>query len=179
MAGMISTKRYAQAVMGIARQENKLEEWRRDLVRIGTVARVSEAVAFLEDSDVLLETKKALVQKVLPGLMPEALNLVYVLILRGKIKIAPFLALEYGRLVDSYNGLEHATITTAVPLDIDLREQIVGGLEDATGHKIVSETKVDPSIIGGIMVRIDGKLVDGSVRTRLAALRKSLLETAK
>jgi len=104
------------------------------------------------------------------------LNLVYLLISKGRVGMLPDIADEYRRLVDEYNGIERAEITTAVPIDDAARLKLSEKLSDITGKKVIIESEnVNPDIIAGIIVKVAGKLIDGSTRGRLKELKKELI----
>jgi len=70
----------------------------------------------------------------------------------------------------------HAEVVTALPLDGEDKEWLSRQLEEIVGHKVMIDAKVDPSIIGGFKAKIGDMLIDGSIRSKLEALRKSLVE---
>ena len=87
------------------------------------------------------------------------------------------IAEEYQALVDNYRGIEGtaiAEITTAIPLDNDYQLKIAQRITEIVGKPVMLRPKVDPAIIGGIIIRVGDKLIDGSIRSKLAALRKDL-----
>jgi F-type H+-transporting ATPase subunit delta len=81
---------------------------------------------------------------------------------------------EYQRLLDSYRGIEQAEVTTAIELDDEDRRKLEERLELVVGKKVVLKPRVDPAVLGGIVARIGGKLLDGSTRSKLMALKKAL-----
>jgi len=99
--------------------------------------------------------------------------------LKGRIKNAEQIADEYDNLLDEQRGIKHAVVTTAVPLDETDKQKITGQLEKITGRKVTVKLKVNPSILGGMVARIEDTLIDGSIRNRLDLLRKDLVEATK
>lgn len=81
---------------------------------------------------------------------------------------------EFNRLVEFKKGISRVTATTAVPLTEAERERLLKALADKTGKKIELESKVDPSIIGGMIVIMHDEIVDGSVRYGLELLEDQL-----
>ncbi|MCK4697790.1 MAG: F0F1 ATP synthase subunit delta, partial [Dehalococcoidia bacterium] len=69
----------------------------------------------------------------------------------------------------------HAEVTTAVPLEPEEKDKLVRRLGDLVGREIVLTTRVAPAIIGGLVARVGDKLIDGSTKSRLLALRESLM----
>ena len=89
----------------------------------------------------------------------------------------PQIAEEYGRLVDHHQGIEHAEVVTAVPIDQSTEESLREHLAKITKSKIVLTARVDPDIIGGFVARVGDKVIDGSVRSRLQSLRQRIIQT--
>jgi F-type H+-transporting ATPase subunit delta len=77
-------------------------------------------------------------------------------------------------MADAEAGIEHAEITTAIDLTADQVRSIEERLSQASGKQVRATASVDPSILGGVIVRVGDRLVDGSVRTRLKQLRREL-----
>jgi F-type H+-transporting ATPase subunit delta len=89
------------------------------------------------------------------------------------------IAAEYQRLLDSSRGIEQAEVTTAVPLDENDMTKLTERLGAVVGKEVVVKAEVDPEILGGIIARIGGKLLDGSTRSKLAALKRELVGTGR
>ena len=84
---------------------------------------------------------------------------------------------EYQRLFDSHRGIERAEVTTVIPLDKEDKQRLTEHLATMVGKKVVLKPEVDSRLVGGIVARIGDKLLDGSTRSKLAALRKELAGT--
>ena len=175
MAGEIIAKRHAQAVFQIALERNELERWRTDLEMMASVFSNPDLLSIVENPKVRLEEKKKLATSCLPGASKLALNLAYLLITRGRVRILPQISNEYQRLVDVNEGLEHAEVTTATVMDGETRESVAEQLTRISGKRIVLSAHTDPAIIGGFVARIGDRLIDGSIRSQLDSLRKTLV----
>jgi len=114
-------------------------------------------------------------EKHLKGIDRKVLNLAFILIRDGKFSLIRDVYSGFQMLVDDQRGIEKAEIITAIPLDENERAGMAERLGEITGKKIILTEKIDPNIIGGIIVRVGGKILDGSTRTRLAALRNDLI----
>ena len=174
MAKKTYARRYAQAVFDIAREKNELDKWQSDLKKIATLGDDAQFVAFLENPKVSFGDKAKLLSKWLGKVSPLALNLVYLLVTKGRLGMVADIADEYRRLLDSYRGIEQAEVTTAIKLDDEDRRRLEKRLEAMVGKKVVLKPKVDPDVLGGVVARIGGKLLDGSTRSKLMALKKAL-----
>jgi len=176
VARRIYAKRYSQAVFGIALEREELDRWHSDLGRIASLGEDATLIAWLESPKFRFDAKVGLLSERLGDINPLALNLAYLLVARGGFGMAGDIADEYQRLVDSYRGIEQAEVTTAIPLDDEDRLRLAEHLEVVIGNKVVVKSKVDSSLIGGIVVRIGGKLLDGSTCSKLEALRGELVK---
>jgi len=104
-----------------------------------------------------------------------ALNLACLLVDRGELGIIGDIAEEYHSLLNDYYGIEQAEVTTATPLDDEDKLKLAEQLSMVVDKKVVLEAEVNPGVIGGIIVRIGGKLIDGSIRNKLAVLKQGLI----
>jgi F-type H+-transporting ATPase subunit delta len=108
---------------------------------------------------------------------PLAIKLVLLLSAKDRLSIIDDIAEGYQALVDNYRGIEGAEVaevTTAIPLDDEYQLRVAQRITEIIGKPIMLKPKVDPGIIGGIIIRVGDKLIDGSIRSKLAALRKDL-----
>ena len=174
MARRTYARRYSQAVFNIAREKNELDRWQSDLRRIASLGEDATFIALLKNPKIHFEDKARLLSEWLGDINPLALNLVYLLVTRGRLGMVGDIADEYQRLLDSYRGIEQAEVTTAIPLDDEDKQRLEERLGAVVGKKVVVKLKVDSSVVGGIVARIGGKLLDGSTHTRLMALKKAL-----
>ena len=174
MARRVYAKRYARAVFEIALERNELDGWQSDLRQVAVLASDASLIAFLESPKAGSDVKTRLLSERFGDVNPLVLNLVHLLLARGRLGMLGEIADEYQRLLDSHRGVERAEVTTAVPLDDRDREELGKQLGAILGKKVVVESEVDPGVIGGITARIGGKLLDGSTRSRLLALRREL-----
>jgi len=173
-----NARRYAQAVFELALEANKLEQWQADLQVISEATGDEAVLTFLESPKISIEKKTSLLSGNLQDINPLALNLVMLLISRSGIGMIGEIAGEYQQLMDAYHGIQEAVVTTAVPLDDADKERLAGRLGSLLGSKVTLKSEVDPEILGGIIARISGKLLDGSTRSKLAALKRELVGTS-
>ncbi len=174
MAATVKAMRYARAAFEIAREQNKPDEWREDLDRVANIAANPEVFAFLESPKIALANKTGLLKGQLKDVEPMVLNLLYVLVEKGNARIMGEVAAEYRRLLDDHRGIVQAEVTTATPLSQAELETLKKQLGRMVGREIVMDTRVDPSLIGGMVARVGDKIIDGSTRGRLAVLRREL-----
>ena len=144
----------------------------------GSSARSASARA-LANPSIPLETRLATAEKTFGKLVgKKTLNLIGLLLRRGRIEELPRLAAEFRRLDDERQGITHATATSASPLTKDEVAALTKRLEQYTGGRIELDLEVDPSLLGGLVVRVGDRQIDGSVRSRLERLRNQLVSGA-
>ena len=179
MISTISARRYAQAIFQIATAKNNLDEWGKDLKKITAIVKDQQVIDMMDDPKVPFTQKAELIKQKLGKADELVLNLVYLLISKGKLKNAGQISDEYERLQDEHKGIKHAIVTTAVPVDEAEKQKIAVQLEKLTGKKVSVKLQVNPAILGGIIVRIEDTQIDGSVRNKLDLLRKDLVQASK
>ena len=170
----VAAKRYAEAAYQLARESGAEQQWAEGLRAMGTLFSDAEGAAFLANSRVPLKPKQELVEKALAGVPPQVLNLALILLRRTRTTLGPGIAEAYQEIIDETSGISHATVTTAVPLTEDELGTVKKRLAELAGGEVVVQTEVDENIIGGIVVRIGDRLIDGSTKSRLLALKRRL-----
>ena len=169
-----SPRRYAEAAFEIALRDGTVEQWRAELERAAAALDNAELSETLANPAIPIQERVDIVQRVFADLGDPGRNLVLLLLRRGRIRQLPRVAGEYRRLDDKRNNIVHAIATSASPLDDAELRAITARLEQMSGGQVELETAVDPDLIGGLVVRIGDRLIDGSVRGRLERLRNKL-----
>jgi F-type H+-transporting ATPase subunit delta len=169
-----AARRYAQAVFEIAQAEGREDEWDEELAFLAEFFGDPEAQSWLSNPSVPATDKDALIQRAMESNSEEVRNLARLLVNRGRPGIAGAILQAYRSRLDEARGIIHAIVTTAVPVSDSDLAAIHEKLTDMTGQQVKMETSIDPSIIGGIVVRIGDKLIDGSTRSRLLQLKRRL-----
>ena len=171
----LAAKRYAQAAFELATEAGNLEQWSQALDQIAEFMTDPEVARVLENTRVPTDSKQSLIAAALADLPQLPLNLARLLVRKDRTNLAADIATEFKRLSDESMGIGHARVVTAVELSDWEREALLRRLEGETGRKIVLETEVDPSLIGGMILQIGDRLVDSSTKARLEALRESMV----
>lgn len=174
MAKGISARRHAQAVFQIALENNELDRWQSDLEAMAGTLEDPQTVAMLENPKLKLGEKRSILENILPGVTPTAMNLAFFLVAKNRLRILSDLLDEFRRLINAHYGKEVAEVVTAVPVSDKDKVKIEKGLGALVGKDLILTLKVDPEIKGGMVAKVGDKLVDGSIRTRLQDLRRSL-----
>jgi len=174
MQGGTVGRRYARAILDVAAREGDYDRWLQDLRALEEALAEPEMEAFLNNPNFTPASKLQVIAQLLPGMSELEGNLVKLLIHRRRTEVLAAIRAELERLVDERRGLLRAEVTTAIDLDPVRAARVASRLADITGKQIVLEQRVDPSILGGIIVRMGDRLLDGSLAGRLQALRQRL-----
>ena len=173
-----SAKRYAQAAFQLALEQGQQEQWADDLDTINESFQVEEFRSFLEHARVPPARKVQVIHDAFPGVDPLLQNMLSLLVSRGLVELVPEVQAEFRHLLDELKGREQVDVWTAVPLQDAERDRITRFLAELRNKEVVLDTRVDPIILGGLVIRMGDKLIDGSTRTRLQELGKLLQRDA-
>ena len=172
-----SARRYAQAVFELALENRELEKWFDDLTLLSDSVSNQEFLDFLSQPRVTSEEKIRVVRDALgDSVGPLALNLMSLLATKNIAHILPGITDQYQELLDAQQGIERAEAVTAIPLDDDVQRRITEMLSAMSGRDVRLTTRVDAEILGGVIIRIGDRVMDGSTRSRLRAMRRELAE---
>ena len=171
-------RRFAEAAFQIALRDDTLDTWRRELDLAAATLQTGGLEPILANPATPLDQRIGAAQQIFVELSEPVRNLVLLLLRRRRIEQLPRVALEFARLDDERKGVTHATATSAAPLDADELKAVASRLEEMIGGRVELQADVDPHILGGLVVRIGDRLIDGSVLGRLERLRNQLASGA-
>jgi F-type H+-transporting ATPase subunit delta len=172
-------RRYAEAAFQVAERDGTIETWRSELDAATAVIGHEQAMRALSNPALPIDQRSMAVAGLLEGTASGPVqNLIQLLLRRGRIEELGRVAAEFRRLDDRRQGITHATVTSAAPLTSDEVRALTARLEQSTGGRVALDTEVDEALLGGLVVRIGDRLIDGSVRGRLERLRNQLISGA-
>ncbi len=171
----LATK-YARAIFEIARDEKKLDEYDADLNLVREdVFTLPEAVSFFKNPLVPHQAKKDLLTKAVKGEVSDTvMNFLMLLTDKSRIGIFNEIYEIFTGLKNEEQGIVIADVTTAFPLNKDQEKKLGLKLAEVTKKKIKIRKHEDKSILGGVIVRVGDKRIDGSAAGRLQALKSTL-----
>ena len=169
-------RRYAEAAFELGVEQQSLDRWLNDLRTIADYLGARQLTFILSEPNIQFDRKEQVVRDLLQDkVQKDALGLALLIVERQHVEGVKQVRDEFERLYDNYRGQAHAELTTATPLDDDLREQVKADLQRVTGKRIILHERVDPTILGGAIARVGDTLIDGSVRRKLSLLRQQIL----
>ena len=162
---------YAKAIFELACEDDKLKEYGADLAKVQQLyTQCPELKAYLCNPNIQPEEKKSLLREVFEGGVQEmVLNFLLLLIDKRRMQVFEAINEIFIELSNEKLGIAVADVTTVEQQE--LREK----LESVTGEQISLREHRDPSLIGGVVVRIGDRRIDGSVKGRLAAMTAQLM----
>jgi F-type H+-transporting ATPase subunit delta len=167
---------YARALYEAAHDRDRVEQVAADLAELARAIDASKELAgFLDNPQVEPATKADVLGQVAEGGDDLVRNFVRLVALKGRAGQLPRIREEFQALVDAAAGRVAVELTTAYELPEEEAAAIVGKIEQASGRTVEASRKVDPSLIGGIVLQAGSLRVDASVRGRLERLRRELV----
>lgn len=165
--------RYAKSLIELANEKGILEEVHNDMQLFSKVVSQNRDFQLLLQNPVVKPDKKlAILNGVFKGKVQE-LTLAFFSIVARKQREShlEFIAASFEEQYNTIKGIVKAQVTSALPLTANLREQLVGKLAAEYGQKIQLQEIIDPSLIGGFVLKVGDKQIDSSVKNSLRKLR--------
>ncbi len=168
--------KYATAIFEIAKEEKNLDGYDKDLARVrADVFSIPEAVKFFQNPLVPQQAKKDLLNRAFDKeISSTVMNFLMLLVDKKRIGVFSEIYDIFTSLKNKEQGILIADVTSAFPLTKKQQDALTRKLSNLTGRKIKVRTHKDTSILGGLIVKIGDKLIDGSAAGRLRALQASM-----
>ena len=175
----IVADKYSSAMFELAQEQNKLDLMEEQLGYVAFVMdEQPELSSFLENPTVTEDAKIKLIGKIFESSLDKvALHFIYVMIKRGRDRYIKQTIAAFIKKSREARGILEATVTVAEPITADIEASVQAKLREVTGKDVILSVRQDPSIMGGIIIQVGDKRIDGSVSCRLQELEKSLLRT--
>jgi len=174
--------RYANALFNLAREQSKIESVEGNLIALADLASAGSA-NYSEDFGNLLETQtvsrsaaQSIMAEIAKSLKLEAItaNFLGVLADNGRLAQLPAAVHAFKQLAADHRGEVFADVTSAFPLKAAQRKAIESQLKSHIGRKVIISEIVDPTILGGLIVKIGSQMIDSSIKTRLNTLSQAM-----
>jgi F-type H+-transporting ATPase subunit delta len=178
MPQTVSGKRYAQAIFELALENDQVGHWAEDLALVAEAFRDPQFAALLKHADVAAAEKLRATAAVLAGVNPLIRNMVDLLVSKGQVDAIPGAYTGYTELLDQHLGRQRVEVTSAVQLEDAEIERVNRFVAELVQREVVITTRVDESILGGVVIQIGDRLLDGSTQARLDHLREQLHSNA-
>lgn len=169
-------RNYAEALFDLGEKSGRTAQYADLLDAVaGGIAAAPKAQAVLMSPRVTKAQKTAILTGALPDAPREFVLFLGSVVRRGRQGVFREMAQEYLGLVDRKLNRVRASVTLARPADEALRKAIAARLTEVVGKQVLPHFSEDPSILGGLVVRVGDRVFDGSVKRRMTMLRRALL----
>jgi len=169
-----TARRYAQALFALADEKNASEAWLDELREVKMALDDPTVALYLTTPRVPAEEKLAVVTRLCEGRDPMIRNLLGLLASRQGTPLLGAVVAEYESLLNVRLGRVQAEVTTAAPISAEQQQRLRDSLGASLQKTVVLDPREDPEIIGGLVVRVGDQIIDGSVRSKLVALKQRL-----
>lgn len=173
----IVTDRYVAAFIGLAEKLDLLDKFDADLMLIKeTFDKNEDLKSFMEHPLIQVNDKKEVIDSIFrEHISVYTLNLFKLLIEKNRVLILPLLVEHYKGMLDKKRNITTAQVITAIEIDEEIKNRVKDKLQSLLNCTINIKSVIDTSIIAGMVVRIDDKIVDGSIKTKLDNMKKQLI----
>lgn len=176
MSDIRIASRYAKSLLELSQEKGSTEAVFSDMKLFNEVCESNKAlVSMLRSPVVPGDKKKAVLDKAFYGFNALTSLFVSTVVRKSREAYLPLIAREFISQYNRLNNIVPATVVTAVELDANGYNNIKAELEKKTGKSIELKTVVDPSIIGGLVVRMEDSLYDASLANKLKKIKKELV----
>jgi ATP synthase F1 delta subunit len=166
---------YARSLFEVAQEQDKLDKIRDELGEFADALNDSrELQVFLFSPYFSTKEKVEGLDKAISGADDTTVNFLKLLIEKHRMPVLFRVRAEFDRLWEEENRLLPVTVTSAVELPKSTVKQIGDRIAEQTDRKVDLQSKVDPDILGGIVVRVGNSVLDASIRNRLENFRKQV-----
>jgi ATP synthase F1 delta subunit len=170
---------YAAALFGAAKDRGKLDAIRDQLGQfVDSLAENREMQLFLFSPYFNSAEKIEGLKRAVTDAEPELINFLELLLEKGRMPAIYRIRRQYDALWNKENKRLGVTVTSAVELDPEVAKRIGKEIEEQTGNTVELTSRVDPDILGGLVLQVGNMVLDTSIRNRLEKLRKSVASAA-
>lgn len=168
---------YARSLFEVASEQGKLDIVKQQLDEFATALHENRELAvFFFSPYFTAEEKKDGLHRAVEGADATVMNFLEALTERHRMPAIFRIRTDFEGLYDKSNKLLPVTVTSAVELDAETIESLGKRIGEQTGNEIELSSKVDPEILGGIVLRVGNFIMDASIRTRLEQLRREVAQ---
>ncbi len=170
---------YARSLFEVGREQGKLDELREQVVQFAdALDEHRELAVFFFSPYFSSKEKQEGLGRLLEDADPILVNFLGLLIENHRMPVIFRIRQEYERLWDEENKMLPVEITSAIELDQATTESLGKTIGERAGRKVTLAARVDPDILGGIVVRVGNSILDASIRNRLEQLRRHVAQGA-
>ncbi len=170
-----SARRYAQAAFSIASEKNEIDQWLSELSIVSNILNDDDCLTFFDAEQIPIDVKLDGIKKLFSKNTNLVQNLISLMVVRKDVAKIVEVNNIFVSMSDEFKGIVRVGITTAVPINKEDLEHITKKLENIEDKKVIINEKIDKNILGGIVIRVGDKLIDGSTKNKIDLLSEKLI----
>ena len=174
MAKGPKAKRYAEAAFQIAESSGDLQEWASQLSDLSELMEDESVNSFVNSAKIPLQQKLTVLNTTMKDFNPLLVNLVCLLSIRNSINLIELIKDEFNKLVDTSSGVARAEVYTAVDLNKEQQSNIKESISKGLNTELQVSYHKDPELLGGLVVRVNDLVIDGSIQEKLIGLKRQI-----
>jgi len=170
------SRRYAKALFQLAQEEEREEEVGQEIERFVAAYTSPSLMKVLNNPAFGVRNRRNIVVRVAQALELSQLvvHFLSLLLERDRLSMLPSIVSRYRRLLDEVKGRVEAGVVCAAPLERVMLEKVRAALKGISGKEVVLREETDPGLIGGVVVQLEGRIYDGSVRAQLEMMKRRI-----
>lgn len=170
------SRRYSKALFQLAREAGLEGQIGTEIERFFAIYSDTDLQKVLTNPAFAIAARKTILKQVTAGqqLAPLAVNFLSLLLERDRLTELAGIVTSYRRLLNEARGRVEAKVVSATALDAALTEQLRQRLRGISGKHVVLQEATDPGLLGGLLIELEGKVYDGSVRTQLEKMKQRI-----
>lgn len=181
MSKSVAARRYAEALFQLGDEKNTLEQLSEELQVVQEVFQENEQIyTFLEHPRVNHEQKKQFLEEAFQGLQADVINTIKLLVERHRTLIIPTIVDHFNQMVNDAKGIAEVKVYSVRKLSDSEQQALSAKFAKRIGKKGINiDNIVDPSLLGGLKIRIGNTIFDGSVSSKLNRIEKNIVSVNK
>ncbi|HLR67724.1 F0F1 ATP synthase subunit delta [Virgibacillus alimentarius] len=177
MSDAVVAKRYAEALFQLGKEKANLDQLVEELQVVREVFQTNQKLyTFLEHPRISIVTKKQFLDEAFKGLGQDVVNTIKLLVERHRSVLTPSIISHFMQMVNDAKGINEAVVYSVKALSDAEKEQLEKSLAKRLNTKSVKlENKVDPSVVGGLKIRIGNTILDGTINGKLRRIKRDII----
>ena len=169
--------RYGTALFSLALERNRVSEYQNEVKELKRIFKEnSDFIMVLGSSFETIETRLSMVDKTLVNVNDDIKNLVKILIKNDRIGNLLDVFTAFNSSCNEYRGVDEGLVYSTIPLDEKTINKIEEKISKIESRKVELINKIDPALIGGVKVVINGHIYDGSIKNQIEMMKIDLLK---
>lgn len=169
--------RYGTALFSLALERNLVSEYQEEVKELKRIfSENSDFIMVLGSSFETIENRISMVEKSLPGVNDDILSLIKILIENNRVNILLDVFTSFNSACNEYRGVDEGLVYSTIPLDEQTINKIEEKISQIESRKVELLNKIDPSLIGGVKVVINGHIYDGSIKNKIEMMKIDLMK---